>query len=80
MHKDKRTVLALHDKVINNKNGRVRVTNHAKTSFYLHIRDVQLEDAGEFMCQINSEPLLFQSAYLNVVGEYILRFLSEILV
>lgn len=51
-HKDNRAVLAVDDKVINNKNNRVRVANHARTSFYLHIKEVKLDDQGEYMCQV----------------------------
>lgn len=39
--------------------------------FYFHFaRDVKESDKGWYMCQINTDPMKSQLAYLDVVGEY----------
>lgn len=40
-------------------NPRIRV-NHEYNKWNLHISDVQLEDAGMYMCQLNTEPMIHQ--------------------
>ena len=67
-HKEKHVPLALQDSVIISKKGRIRVSNHAQSSFYLHIREVQEDDKGEYMCQVNTSPMLSQAAFLHIVG------------
>lgn len=37
----------------------------------LHVTQVQQEDRGFYMCQINSNPMISQVGYLQVVGKYI---------
>lgn len=68
-HKDKHTLLALQEKVIF-RNGRLRVSSHASTTFYLHVHDVREEDRGAYMCQINTSPMKSQTGHLHVVGMY----------
>lgn len=36
----------------------------------LNVMQVQQEDRGYYMCQINSNPMISQVGYLQVVGEY----------
>ena len=38
----------------------------ASTSWKLIIRGVRREDAGAYMCQINAEPMKYQTAYLDI--------------
>lgn len=76
MHKDKHTLLALHDKVIlRSGRGHISVSSHAGTTFYLHIHDVREEDRGQYMCQINSNPMINQIGFLHVVGMSLSAFL-----
>lgn len=64
-HKDRHTLLALHDSVIV-KNGRISVRSHANTTFYLTIHDVREEDRGSYMCQLNTVPMRGQVGHLEV--------------
>lgn len=68
IRKDKHTLLAVQDKVIS-QNNRIKVNRNDK-SFNLHISDVREEDRGEYMCQVNSEPMISQSGFLQVTGMY----------
>ena len=45
---------------------RITVSGDYVTSFTLHIADVQEEDRGQYMCQINTDPMIFQTATLDV--------------
>lgn len=69
-HKDKHLPLALQDRVIVSKKGRIRVSNHAQSTFYLQIREVVEDDRGEYMCQVNTSPMISQGAHLHIVGKY----------
>jgi len=52
--------------VISN-NDRISVSHdETRAKFRLHITNVTLEDAGPYMCQINSMPVKLQSGYLTV--------------
>lgn len=68
IRKDKHILLALQEKVIS-QNSRIKVYRNNK-AFNLHISDVREEDRGEYMCQVNSEPMISQSGYLQVTGMY----------
>lgn len=35
----------------------------------LHVSSVQQEDRGYYMCQVNTNPMISQVGYLQVVGE-----------
>ncbi|KAL1508987.1 hypothetical protein ABEB36_003797 [Hypothenemus hampei] len=63
---DTQTILTLHNHVIT-KNHRVGVTRIEQKTWYLHIRDLQESDKGWYMCQINTDPMLSQVGFLNVV-------------
>jgi neurotrimin len=43
------------------------VSGDYKTTFNLHISDVQEDDRGQYMCQINTDPMMFQLATLDVM-------------
>ncbi|KAF5270908.1 hypothetical protein FQA39_LY08289 [Lamprigera yunnana] len=63
---DTKAIQAIHYNVITH-NPRVSIshTNHA--IWNLHIKGVQEEDAGLYMCQINTDPMLSQTGSLKVV-------------
>ena len=64
---DTQTLLTIHKRVITHDK-RVRVTNN---NFYwnLHIKEVDENDKGFYMCQVNTEPMVSQIGYLDVMGE-----------
>ncbi|KAK4303120.1 hypothetical protein Pmani_024849 [Petrolisthes manimaculis] len=46
---------------------RFRVTRDDPSTWTLHIRDVQPEDTGYYVCQVNMEPVINQVGYIQVV-------------
>lgn len=72
MHFEQSAILTVHNHVIT-RNPRISVTHdkHDKhKTWYLHINNVQEEDKGRYMCQINTVTAKTQFGYLTVVGEY----------
>ncbi|CAG7828006.1 unnamed protein product [Allacma fusca] len=63
---DTKAILAIHDHVITN-NARLSVTMNDKVTWTLHIRGALRSDRGYYMCQINTEPMAKQMAFLEVV-------------
>jgi hypothetical protein len=41
---------------------------HIRKTWQLVIRDVHTSDGGAYMCQLNTEPMTSQTAYLTVTG------------
>ncbi|CAL1280602.1 unnamed protein product [Larinioides sclopetarius] len=66
IHTDKHTLLTLHDRVIT-RNTRYSISHNSYRTWWLTIKDVEESDRGEFMCQINTSPMMSQSGYLDVV-------------
>ncbi|XP_022901270.1 lachesin-like [Onthophagus taurus] len=62
---DTKAIQAIHDHVITH-NPRVSVTHRDHTTWSLHIKNVQEEDRGQYMCQINTDPMKSQTATLDV--------------
>lgn len=56
---DTKAIQAIHVHVITN-NHRVGVSHNGQTVWNLHIRNVQEEDRGQYMCQINTDPMKSQ--------------------
>lgn len=72
MHFEQSAILTVHNHVIT-RNPRISVTHdkHDKhKTWYLHIGNVQEEDKGRYMCQINTVTAKTQFGYLHVVGTY----------
>ncbi|KAK2713504.1 lachesin-like [Artemia franciscana] len=63
---DTKAIQAIHTHVITH-NQRVTVSHNGHTLWNLHLDDVHTEDAGAYMCQINTDPMKYQVAYLTVV-------------
>lgn len=59
MKADTKAIQAIHDHVITH-NPRVYVSRGDHSTWSLHIKGVQLEDAGVYMCQINTDPMKSQ--------------------
>lgn len=67
---DTQTILTIANHVIT-KNHRIGVTHSEHKTWHLHIRDVRQSDRGNYMCQINTDPMKSQIGYLEVVGSSI---------
>ncbi|XP_048512424.1 lachesin-like isoform X2 [Athalia rosae] len=63
---DTKAILAIHEHVITN-NARLSVTHNDYNTWTLNIRGARREDRGVYMCQVNTNPMKSQSAYLEVV-------------
>ncbi|XP_023287950.1 lachesin [Orussus abietinus] len=61
-----KAVLAIHEHVITN-NARLSVTHSDFNTWTLNIKGAMPEDRGVYMCQVNTDPMKSQSAYLEVV-------------
>lgn len=56
---DAKAILAIHEHVITN-NDRLSVTHNDYNTWTLNIRSVKMEDAGKYMCQVNTDPMKMQ--------------------
>lgn len=77
MHFEQSAILTVHNHVIT-RNPRISVTHdkHDKyKTWFLHIANVQEEDKGRYMCQINTVTAKTQFGYVHVVGEHLKRIL-----
>ncbi|CAK9811834.1 Lac [Anthophora quadrimaculata] len=63
---DTKAIQAIHDRVITHNN-RVSVSHSDNTMWNLHIKSVQQEDEGLYMCQINTNPMKSQTGMLSIV-------------
>ncbi|XP_039276696.1 lachesin-like [Nilaparvata lugens] len=63
---DTKAIQAIHDHVITH-NPRVSVSHNDHSTWNLHVRSVQEEDRGQYMCQINTDPMKSQMGHLEVV-------------
>nr|XP_034180399.1 lachesin-like isoform X1 [Osmia lignaria] len=63
---DTKAIQAIHDHVITH-NKRVSVSHSDHTMWNLHIKGVQKEDEGLYMCQINTDPMKSQTGMLSIV-------------
>ncbi|XP_022248201.1 lachesin-like, partial [Limulus polyphemus] len=62
---DTQTLLTIDTKVIT-RDSRIRSTNNFR-QWYLHIRNIQEDDRGYYMCQINTEPMISVRGFLDVL-------------
>jgi hypothetical protein len=70
MHFEQSAILTVHNHVIT-RNPRISVTHDKHRTWFLHISNVQEEDKGRYMCQINTVTAKTQFGYLHVVGKYV---------
>ncbi|KAG8201013.1 hypothetical protein JTE90_021474 [Oedothorax gibbosus] len=66
IHTNKYTLLTLQNRVIT-RSSRYKVSHSSHRTWWLHISNVQERDRGEYMCQINTIPMMTQTGYLEVV-------------
>jgi len=76
---DTKAILAIHEHVITN-NARLSVTHNDVNTWTLNLRGVKREDRGQYMCQVNTDPMKsqvsvcsapVQSVFLSLIMEYL---------
>lgn len=84
IHVGRQMLLTIHKHVVV-KVPRFSVSHDNQKTWLLHINSVQQDDRGYYMCQVNTNPMISQVGYLQVVGKYyftnhflIKQFLPEI--
>jgi len=63
-------ILTIHRHVIA-RIPRFGITHDSQKTWLLHVKGAQPEDRGYYMCQVNTNPMISQVGYLQVVGEYV---------
>ncbi|KAF8763405.1 Lachesin like protein [Argiope bruennichi] len=66
VHVDKQTLLTIHTHVIT-RNKRISVSHYNYRTWLLHLKSVETEDSGYYMCQVNTQPMISQVGYLEIV-------------
>ncbi|KAK7792610.1 hypothetical protein R5R35_009147 [Gryllus longicercus] len=66
MHFEQSAILTVHNHVIT-RNPRISVSHDKHRTWFLHISNVQEEDKGRYMCQINTVTAKTQFGFLHVV-------------
>jgi len=73
---DTKAIQAIHDHVITH-NPRVSVSHSDYSTWNLHVKNVQEEDRGMYMCQINTDPMKSQvRKFLLSFGSIAVNFVS----
>ncbi|XP_034933668.1 lachesin [Chelonus insularis] len=62
---DSRAILAIHTHMVTH-NPRLSVTHNGHDTWKLHISNVQKNDSGTYMCQVNTDPMRSQMGYMVV--------------
>jgi neurotrimin len=68
IHIDRQMILTIHRHVIS-RVPRFSVSHDNAKTWLLHVSSVQKEDRGYYMCQVNTNPMISQVGYLQVVGK-----------
>jgi len=63
---DRQEILTIGRHVVTH-NPRVNIIHDSPHTWTLHIKDVQAEDRGYYMCQVNTDPMISQTGHLDVV-------------
>ena len=69
IHIDRQMILTIHNHVIT-RIPRFSITHDKHFTWSLKIQNVQKEDKGFYMCQVNTDPMVSKVGYLDVVGTY----------
>ena len=69
VHLDRQMIVTIHRQVVT-RIPRFSVSHDHQRTWLLHIRGAQPEDAGHYMCQVNSDPMVSQVGAVHVVGWY----------
>lgn len=59
---DSKAILAIHTHMVA-QNPRLSVTHNGHNTWMLHVSNVQKNDSGTYMCQINTDPMRSQVRY-----------------
>lgn len=62
-------ILTIHRHVIS-RIPRYSITYDNANTWLLHVSQAQQDDRGYYMCQVNTNPMISQVGYLQVVGMY----------
>ncbi|XP_015126699.1 lachesin [Diachasma alloeum] len=62
---DSRAILAIHTHMVTH-NPRLSVTHNGHNTWKLHISNVQNNDSGTYMCQVNTDPMRSQMGHMVV--------------
>ena len=68
IHIDRQMILTIHNHVIT-RIPRFSITHDKHFTWSLKIQNVQKEDKGFYMCQVNTDPMVSKVGYLDVVGK-----------
>jgi len=71
IHVGRQMLLTVHKHVVV-KVPRFSVSHDNQKTWLLHISSVQQDDRGYYMCQVNTNPMISQVGFLQVVGKYAL--------
>ncbi|XP_015429036.1 PREDICTED: lachesin-like [Dufourea novaeangliae] len=63
---DSKAILAIHTHMVAH-NPRLSVTHNGHNTWKLHVTNVQPNDSGTYMCQVNTEPMRSQTGHMKVV-------------
>ncbi|XP_048477640.1 lachesin [Plutella xylostella] len=63
---DSKAILAIHTSMVA-LNPRLAVTYNNHNTWKLHVYNVQANDSGTYMCQVNTQPMQMQMGHLSVV-------------
>ncbi|XP_076236119.1 lachesin isoform X2 [Calliopsis andreniformis] len=63
---DSKAILAIHTRMVAH-NPRLSVTHNGHNTWKLHVTNVQPDDSGTYMCQVNTEPMRSQTGHMKVV-------------
>ncbi|OAD56151.1 Lachesin [Eufriesea mexicana] len=66
MKYDSKAILAINTHMIA-QNPRLSVTHNGHNTWKLHVTNVQPNDSGTYMCQVNTDPMRSQTGYMSVV-------------
>lgn len=59
---DSKAILAIHNRLVAH-NPRLSVTHNGHNTWKLHISNIQKNDSGSYMCQINTDPMRWQVSF-----------------
>lgn len=62
---DSKAILAFHTRLVAH-NTRLSVTHNGHNTWKLHISNVQKNDSGTYMCQINTDPMRSQVSHSSI--------------
>ena len=62
---DTQSILSISKHIITH-NPRISVVYDGHNTWTLKIQKIKINEAGSYLCQINTDPMMLQTAYINV--------------